>query len=191
MKIFGYARVSTVGQTLEMQLAQLQTAGCTEIFREKMSGADSGRPQLRRAMRVIKAGDVLLVTRLDRLARSTIDLLNIIGALTNKGASLKSLAEPWTDATSATGRFMLTIAGGVAEYERELIRTRTMEGRALALARGVSLGRPSKLTSAQQSDAFRRRVSGESLRSLANDYQVTETTISRICARVAKAKASD
>jgi DNA invertase Pin-like site-specific DNA recombinase len=186
MTVFGYARVSTVGQTLEAQLAQLTAAGCVRIYREKLSGANANRPELQRAMSRLKADDVLMVTSLDRLARSTIDLLNIITRLTDKGATLRSLRESWTDTATAQGKFMLTIAGGVAEYERELIRTRTMEGRALAVARGVQLGRPPKLTPAQKAEAFRRRRAGETLVSIAKAYAVDETTISRICAKAAK-----
>jgi DNA invertase Pin-like site-specific DNA recombinase len=186
MTVFGYARVSTVGQTLEAQLTQLKTAGCTHIFREKQSGADANRPELRYAIDALQTGDVLMVTSLDRLARSTIDLLNIIKELSDKGATLRSLRESWTDTSSAQGKFMLTVVGGVAEYERELIRIRTSEGRARAVARGVQLGRPSKLSPAQRAEALGRRLAGETLVSIAKAYQVDETTISRICSKASK-----
>jgi DNA invertase Pin-like site-specific DNA recombinase len=191
MSVFGYARVSTIGQTLESQLTQLQAAGCIRIYREKLSGATANRPELQRVMNKLTAGDVLMVTSLDRLARSTIDLLDIIARLTEKGTALRSLRETWTDTATAQGRFMLTIVGGVAEYERELIRLRTAEGRALAIARGVQLGRPPKLNPAQQAEAIRRRLAGELLGVLAKDYNVNETTIARLCARAVKKVAAN
>jgi len=139
MAVYGYARVSTDGQSLSGQLAELKTVKCEKIFQEKISGARSDRKQLMRLMRVLAKGDVLIVTRLDRLARSTRDLLNLLGAIAEKGAEFKSLRDTWADTTTAHGRLMLTVLGGLAEFERELIRTRTGEGRERAKARGASL----------------------------------------------------
>ena len=146
MALLGYARVSTDGQSLTAQIAELKAAGCTEIFQEKVSGAKSDRKQLGRLIGRLGDGDVLVVTRLDRLARSTRDLLNVLGAVADNGAGFKSLRDVWADTTSAHGRLMLTILGGLAEFERELIRTRTGEGRQRAKARGVVMGRRPKLT---------------------------------------------
>lgn len=190
MTVFGYARVSTEEQMLDVQLAQLKAAGCTRIFHEKKSGVITKRPELQRAMRALKSGDVLVITSLDRLGRSLIGLHNVINDLTEKGAEVRSLRETWLDTSSAQGKLMLAVLGGLAEYERELIRIRTSEGRALAVERGVQLGRPPKLTLDQRADAFRRRSAGEGLGSLAKSYGVDETTISRICARMAKQVAS-
>src|SRR5215467_14550745 len=125
MATFGYARVSTRDQDLAGQIAELQAAGCGNIFKEKVSGAKTDRPELAKAIRRLEAGDVLIVTRLDRLARSTKDLLNVIAAISERGAGFKSLKDTWADTTTAHGRLMLTVLGGLAEFERELIRART------------------------------------------------------------------
>ena len=125
MTIFGYARVSTEGQTLDAQVAQLKTAGCTKILREKVSGARTDRAQLGRLLAQVAKGDVVVVTRLDRLARSTRDLLNILATVAGNGAGFRSLSDQWADTTTPHGRLMLTVLGGLAEFERELIRSRT------------------------------------------------------------------
>src|ERR1700730_10219260 len=180
MAIFGYARVSTDGQSLTGQLAELKAANCEKVFQEKVSGARSDRKQLARLMAVLAKGDVLVVTRLDRLARSTRDLLNLLGTIAEKGAGFKSLRDTWADTTTAHGRLMLTVLGGLAEFERELIRTRTGEGRARAKARGVILGRKPKLTNHQKREAISRREAGEVLTDIARSYNVSHSTISRL-----------
>ena len=127
MTIYGYARVSTDGQTLAAQEAALMQAGCVKIYSETKSGASAAnRPALARALKALGEGDVLLVTRLDRLARSTRDLLNVLDTISKAGAGFRSLADAWADTTTPHGRLMLTVLGGLAEFERELI------GRALA-----------------------------------------------------------
>src|SRR5262249_40765847 len=123
--IVGYARVSTDGQTLDAQQAALKTAGGERRFSEKVSGAQTDRKALAKAIDALGAGDVLLVTRLDRLARSTRDLLNVLATISDKGAGFKSLADAWADTTTPHGRLMLTVLGGLAEFERELIKART------------------------------------------------------------------
>jgi DNA invertase Pin-like site-specific DNA recombinase len=140
--IYGYARVSTDGQSVAAQVAALQTAGAGKVFREVASGAKTDRAQLRKAITALEAGDVRMVTRLDRLARSTRDLLNTLAAITGSGVGFLSLGDAWADTTTAHGRLMLTVLGGLAEFERDLIRTRTGEGRARAVARGQKMGRP-------------------------------------------------
>lgn len=145
--IIGYARVSTDGQTLDAQYATLKAAGAEKVFAEKVSGAKTNRAQLAKAIETLSAGDVLLVTRLDRLASSTRDLLNVLATVTDKGAGFKSLADAWADTTTAHGRLMLTVLGGLAEFERELIRARTDEGRKRAQARGVRLQAQANATS--------------------------------------------
>jgi DNA invertase Pin-like site-specific DNA recombinase len=107
MAVYGYARVSTDGQSLAAQLAELKAAKCEKIFQEKISGARSDRKQLLRLMGLLAKGDVLVVTRLDRLARSTRDLLNLLGTIAEKGAGFKSLRDTWADTTTAHGRLML------------------------------------------------------------------------------------
>jgi DNA invertase Pin-like site-specific DNA recombinase len=136
--IYGYARVSTDGQSVAAQVAALRKHGAGKVFREVASGAKTDRAQLRRLLDQLDAGDVLMVTRLDRLARSTRDLLNTLAAITGKAAGFRSLGDAWADTTTAHGRLMLTILGGLAEFERDLIRARTSEGRARAKARGVA-----------------------------------------------------
>jgi DNA invertase Pin-like site-specific DNA recombinase len=180
--LYGYARVSTEGQALEAQLDQLRNAGCSKIFREKISGARSDRVQLNRALKVLEKSDVLVVTRLDRLARSTRDLLNVLASVADKKAGFRSLGDAWADTTSPHGRLMLTVLAGLAEFERELIRVRTGEGRARAKARGVKLGRKPKLTRHQKQEALARREAGEVLSEIARSYNVSHSTISRLTA---------
>lgn len=182
--VFGYARVSTDGQTLGAQLAQLEAAGAGgsggKVYREKVSGAARDRPQLAKLLASLSPGDVVLVTRLDRLARSTRDLLNVLGTVAEKGAAFRSLGDPWADTTTPHGRLMLTVLGGLAEFERELIRARTGEGRARAKAAGKKMGRPYKLTPHQQKEARARREAGETLSSIARSYNVHHATIGRL-----------
>jgi DNA invertase Pin-like site-specific DNA recombinase len=180
MAIYGYARVSTGGQSLASQEAQLRAAGCTKIYAEKVSGAWSDRPELAKLLKRLDQGDVLIVTRLDRLARSTRDLLNILDVVGMAGAGFKSLGDAWADTTTPHGRLMLAVMGGLAEFERDLIRVRTGEGRARAKARGVRLGRKPKLTPHQVREALVRREGGEPLTEIARSYNVSHSTISRL-----------
>src|SRR4051794_1273069 len=180
MTIFGYARVSTDGQSLSPQIAQLKAAECDNIFREKISGARADRNQLKRLLKIVERGDLVIVTRLDRLARSTRDLLNILGTIAESGGGFRSLSDTWADTTTTHGRLMLTVLGGLAEFERELIRERTGEGRARAKARGVKLGRRPKLTTHQRQEALARRESGEPVTEIARSYNVSHSTISRL-----------
>jgi DNA invertase Pin-like site-specific DNA recombinase len=179
--ILGYARVSTDGQSVAAQIKELRDAGAENIFRETASGAKSDRAELRRALAVLDADDVLLVTRLDRLARSTRDLLNTLAAIAAKGARFRSLADTWADTTTAHGRLILTVLGGLAEFERDLIRARTGEGRARAKAQGVKLGRTPTLTPHQKAEAIKRRIAGkESVGGIARSYNVSRWTIARL-----------
>jgi DNA invertase Pin-like site-specific DNA recombinase len=183
MTIYGYARVSTTGQTLATQKALLLAAGVERIFSEKVSGVAARRPELERALDQLEAGDVLVVAKLDRLARSTLDLLRIIDLIGKEGAGFKSLGDPWADTTSAHGRLMLTVLSGIAEFERSLILQRTNEGRARAMAEGMRFGRKSKLTKHQAREALKRVAAGEPLREIALSYAVDHSTISRLKAR--------
>lgn len=181
MTSFGYARVSTDSQTLDAQLEALQAAGCAKVFQEKVSGARADRAQLARLLKEIGSGDVLIVSRLDRLARSTRDLLNILDTLAGRGAAFRSLGDQWADTTTPHGRLMLTVLGGLAEFERELIRTRTGEGRTRAKARGVHMGRPAKLTAHQWREAQTELAAGTATQSdLARRFNVSQSTISRL-----------
>ena len=163
-------------------MRQLAKAGCKKVFREVASGAKTDRAQLRRLLDVLDAGDVLTVTRLDRLARSTSDLLNTLAAITAKKAGFRSLGDTWADTTTSHGRLMLTVLGGLAEFERDLIRARTGEGRARAVARGQKMGRPFKLTDHQKREAVKCRNQGETLADIARSYNVSPATISRLTA---------
>jgi DNA invertase Pin-like site-specific DNA recombinase len=178
--IIGYARVSTDGQTLDAQQASLKAAGAEKVYSEKISGAASDRQQLARAVAALAAGDVLLVTRLDRLARSTRDLLNVLAVVSEKGAGFRSLADAWADTTTAHGKLMITILGGLAEFERSLILARTGEGRRRAQARGIRFGRKPKLTAFQIAEALGRREAGEALTDIGRSYGVSHSTISRL-----------
>jgi len=178
--IVGYARVSTDGQTLDSQQAALVAAGCEKVFSEKVSGAKTDRAQLAKAIATLAEGDTLIVTKLDRLARSTRDLLNTLAAISDKDASFKSLGDQWADTTTPHGRLMLTVLGGLAEFERHLILSRTTEGRTRAQARGVRFGRKPSLTPHQQAEALERRRRGEALVDIARSYAVSHSTISRL-----------
>src|SRR5262249_41799363 len=146
MPLYGYARVSTRDQDWVAQDAELMAAGCAKVFKEKVSGAKTDRPELAKVIGRLEPGDVLVVTRLDRLARSTRDLLNVLDEIGKRGAGFRSLKDTWADTTTAHGRLTLTVLGGLAEFERELIRVRTGEGRKRAKERGVRFGRPRKMT---------------------------------------------
>jgi len=181
MNAYGYARVSTRDQNLEAQLDALHAAGATKIFHEKASGRGrDNRPSLARALEALGEGDTLLVSRLDRLARSSRDLLNVIKQITDSGASFRSLGDPWCDTTSAHGRLILTVLAGLAEFERELIVQRTSEGRERALAQGVVFGRKPKLTWHQRQEALARRNAGEPVTAIARSYNVHHSLISRL-----------
>ncbi|MGH7140283.1 MAG: recombinase family protein, partial [Pirellulales bacterium] len=164
---YGYARVSPGGksESVDAQARQLTRAGCKKVFRDvHVSGAKTDRAQLRRVTEALEPGDVLMVTRLDRLARSTFDLFAIVKQIVDGKAQFRSLAEPWGDTGTSTGRLMIAVLGGLADVERDLIRTRTAEGRSRAKARGQHMGRPPKLTPQQQKEARRRRAEGATLK---------------------------
>lgn len=145
----GYARVSTEAQDFENQRELLRLAGCSRIFAEKISGTRRGRPELERLLDHLRPGDLVVVTRLDRLARSTIDLLELAERIKIAGAGLKSLAEPWADTTSPAGLMVMTVFAGMAQFERSLIVERTRAGRDAARARGVRFGRKPALSDEQ------------------------------------------
>jgi DNA invertase Pin-like site-specific DNA recombinase len=182
--IIGYARVSTDGQTLDAQHAALVAAGAEKVFQETASGAKTDRAALTRALKTLNAGDMFLVTRLDRLARSTRDLLNLLETIEQQGASFRSLADTWADTTTPHGRLMVTVLGGLAEFERSLIMARTNEGRARAIANGKRMGRKGRLSEFQKKEALEVIAKGElSQREAARRYGVSDATISRLVAK--------
>ena len=178
--IIGYARVSTDGQSLESQLASLEAAGAEKVFAEKISGASADRRALASAIKALSAGDVLLVTRLDRLARSTRDLLNVLDQVAKAGAGFRSIADPMIDTTSPHGKLILAVLAALAEFKRSMILARTSEGRTRAKARGVRFGRKPKLSAFQASEALARREAGEALTDIGRSYGVSHSTISRL-----------
>lgn len=180
---YGYARVSTDGQNVAQQLDALRAVGCPKPFHEKASGANADRPQLRRAIGALEAGDVLIVTSIDRLARDTRDLLNILHDVRKAGAGFRSLAEPLVDTTSELADVIIAVLGIAAKYERGRIIERTSAGRAQAQARGVKFGRKSLLTPVQEREAMQRMKAGDTQRTIAGHMRVSQATISRLVVR--------
>jgi DNA invertase Pin-like site-specific DNA recombinase len=180
MAIIGYARVSTNDQNLTGQIEALTAVGAKPIFKEKISGARADRPQLAKLMASLKAGDVVVVCKLDRLGRSTRELLDLIERISKACASFRSLGDPLWDTSSAQGRLLSTLLAGIAEFERELIRERTGEGRKRAMANGVRFGRKCKLSDYQRKEAIKRRGAGETLADIAKSYGVSLSMISRL-----------
>src|SRR5215472_41843 len=180
MAIVGYARVSTERAIAAIPDRSAAFPGCGRVYSEKISGAYSDRPQLAKAIAALAEGDCLVVCKLDRLARSTRDLLNTLDVIGRVGATFKSLADAWANTDTAHGRLMLTVLGGLAEFERHLILSRTAEGRTRAKASGIKFGRRPSLTPYQRAEALRRRAAGETLVEIAKLFGVSHTTIARL-----------
>jgi DNA invertase Pin-like site-specific DNA recombinase len=179
--LVGYARVSSVGQSLDVQLARL--AHCERIFQEKRSGTTDQRPELRACLSFVREGDTLVVTKLARLARSTLHLCTIAEQLASKGVQLDVLDQA-IETRSPTGRLLFHVLGAIAEFETTLRKERQMEGIAHAKGRGVRFGRTHAL-SAVQVDALRqRRASGEAITSLMRAYGLSKTSVYRYLAQV-------
>lgn len=180
---FGYARVSTREQNLSMQISALEAAGCRRIFQEKVSGARRDRPELALLLGQLREADAVVVCKLDRLARSTRDLLDIADVISRAGAGFRSLSEPWADTTTPAGRMVLTIFAGIAEFERALIRERTNEGRIEAMRRGTKFGPPEKLKADQVALCRRLVDEGMPTRAIAKMFGVNRSTIFRTLRR--------
>ena len=178
----GYARASAESQALDVEVESLRAAGASHVFRERASAAPSERTQLLRLLKEVQPGDVVLVTRLSCLARSTRDLLKVLTTLAAKGAAFRSLGESWADTTTHQGRLMPTVLTGLAEFEREVSRARSGKREARDGGTGRRMGRPPKLTRHQQREARARRLAGETTTSIARSYAVHHATISRLCA---------
>jgi DNA invertase Pin-like site-specific DNA recombinase len=179
MKI-GYARVSTTDQNLDLQLTALKEAGCGRIFQEKISGAKKDRPELQRLIDHLRPGDVVVVWKLDRLARSTHHLLELIECIRMAESSFCSLSEPWADTTSHAGKMIMTVFAGIAEFERDLIRERTSAGRVAAQQRGIQFGRPKKMNEEQKILAKRLLEENKSVSEIAKTFNVHKATIYRL-----------
>ena len=180
MAIVGYARVSTLDQDLSGQIEALKAVGANTIYREKISGVRADRPQLTKMMGALKIGDIVTVTKLDRLGRSTRELLNLIEQIGKVGASFRSLGDPLWDTSSSQGRLLATLLAAIAEFERDLIKERTSIGRTRAKAAGIKFGRKRKLSEYQRTEAINRREAGETLASIAKSYAVDLSMISRL-----------
>jgi DNA invertase Pin-like site-specific DNA recombinase len=177
---FGYARVSSNTQDHAAQVEALKAAGCERIFSEKASGKSTkGRPEFAKLMKAVNYGDVVAVVKLDRLARSSRDLQNILHELDEVGCGFVSLGESWCDTTTDVGRLVMTIMGGIAEFERNLIRKRCEEGIQRAKRKGTKFGRPNALDPGQRRRIGERYSAGETMAELAREYEVGETTVWR------------
>jgi DNA invertase Pin-like site-specific DNA recombinase len=177
---YGYARVSSNTQDYAAQVDALKAAGCARVFSEKASGkSTNGRPELAKLMKVLQPGDAVAVTKLDRIARSSRDLHNIIGELQERGCGFVSLGDSWCDTTSDVGRLVLAIMGGIAEFERSLIRNRCQAGIERAKAKGTKFGRPTALDVGERKRIAERYAAGETMAELAREYGVGEATVWR------------
>lgn len=181
--IYGYARVSSKSQCFNGQVDALKAAGCDEIVSEKVSGKDiDGRKALQGLLAKVREGDVIIVHKLDRWARSVVDLLSTLDDLSKRGVGFKSLGDSWCDTTTASGRFVMTVMGGMAEFQRSLIRERCAEGIARAKAEGRHLGRTHALNPHQRQRARELLEAGETQRSVARLLGVGQATIGRLAA---------
>jgi DNA invertase Pin-like site-specific DNA recombinase len=168
-------------QSLDVQLEQLRKAGAYKVFQEKQSGAKAdNRKELAKALKALGEGDCLVVTRLDRLARSTLDLLQILDSISRKGATFKSIADAWADTSTPHGRLLVTVLGGIAEFERSLIKERTAEGIKRAKANGVHLGRPRKLNAYQVGQVRKMQREGLSNSEIGKLLGVSHQTVGRL-----------
>ena len=180
MATLGYARVSTQDQDLSGQIEALKAAGATTIYREKISGVRADRPQLAKLTAQMGPGDIVVVTKLDRLGRSTRELLDLVERISEAGAAFRSLGDPLWDTTSSQGKLLCTLLAAIAEFKRDLIRERTGDGRKRAMAASVKFGRKPKLSDYQRAEAIKRRTAGERLADIAKSYAVDISLISRL-----------
>jgi DNA invertase Pin-like site-specific DNA recombinase len=180
MTVIGYARVSTADQDFARQVDALKAAGAERVYSEKISGARADRPQLVKLMAALKPGDTVMVTKIDRLGRSTRELLDLIHRISESGAAFHSLGDPLFSTASSQGKLLVTLLAAIAEFERDLIRERTGDGRKRAMANGVKFGRKPKLSAFQREEALMRRAAGETLATIARSYAVDVSTISRL-----------
>jgi len=177
--IIGYARVSTGDQRLDAQIDALKDAGAERIFSDTVSGTKRTRPELERLLGQLRAGDVVLVAKYDRLARSLSDLLDIVARIEAAGAGFRSLAED-IDTTTPAGRLIFHVFASIAQFERERIRERTMEGLAVARAQGRVGGRPPALSEPQKAEVRRLKGEGRSVKDIAALFNVSVATVKRV-----------
>src|SRR4026208_1621152 len=182
MPVVGYARVSDTGQDLGVQLEKLEKAGCHKVFKEKRSGVDAGRPELKRCLEYLREGDTLLVTKIDRLARSTSDLYRIVSELAEKGVSFKVSDDPTIDTTSRTGKLVMGVLALIAEFENDIRRERQMAGIAKAKERGVHFGRKLELTPEKVTEIKSLRQSGITVADIMRRTSLSKATVYRALA---------
>ena len=177
MATVGYARVSSVGQSLDVQLEKMN--GCDKLFQEKRSGVDTGRPALKRCLEFLREGDTLLVTKIDRLARSTSDLYRIVSELTDKGVRFKVVDDPSIDTTSRTGKLVMGILALIAEFENDIRRERQMDGIAKAKDRGVKFGRKRELTDEKVEEIRAMREAGKTVPAIIKRTGLSKASVYR------------
>jgi DNA invertase Pin-like site-specific DNA recombinase len=179
MTTVGYARVSSTGQDLTVQIEKLEGAGCEKIFKEKRSGVDAGRPELKRCLDYLREGDTLLVTKIDRLARSTSDLYRIVSTLAEKGAAFKVTDDPTIDTTSRTGRLIMGILALIAEFENDIRRERQMDGIKKARERGTQFGRKPLLVAETVEKIRKLRKAGKTVPEIMRQTQLSKASVYR------------
>ena len=179
MAVVGYARVSSVGQSLEVQQEKLVSYGVDKLFAEKLSGTTAARPELKSCLDYVRAGDVLVITKLDRLARSTLHLHKIVNDLNNRGVGFKVLDQS-IDTTTKEGRLLFSILASLAEFETELRAERTNEGRIAAMERGVKFGAKPKLTEDQIAEMIQKRSQGVLIKDLMTEYKLSKASVYRL-----------
>ena len=177
MPTVGYARVSSTGQDLGVQLEKL--SGCDKVFKEKRSGVDAGRPELKRCLEYLREGDTLLVTKIDRLARSTSDLYRIVSLLAEKGVAFKVLDDPSIDTTSRTGKLVMGILALIAEFENDIRRERQMDGIAKAQERGVRFGRKPLLLPDKVREIRKLRKAGRTVPEIMRQTSLSKASVYR------------
>ena len=179
MAVVGYARVSSVGQSLEVQQEKLVSYGVDKLFAEKLSGTTAARPELKSCLDYVREGDVLVITKLDRLARSTLHLHKIVNDLNERGVGFKVLDQS-IDTTTKEGRLLFSILASLAEFETELRAERTNEGRIAAMERGVKFGAKPKLTENQITEMKQKRSQGVMIKDLMNEYKLSKASVYRL-----------
>ena len=184
MAVVGYARVSSLGQSLEVQQEKLVSYGVNKLFAEKLSGTTAARPELKSCLDYVRAGDVLVITKLDRLARSTLHLHKIVNDLNNRGVGFKVLDQS-IDTTTKEGRLLFSILASLAEFETELRAERTNEGRIAAMERGVKFGAKPKLTEDQIAEMIQKRSQGVLIKDLMTEYKLSKASVYRLMSEAA------
>ena len=179
MAVVGYARVSSVGQSLEVQQEKLVSYGVDKLFAEKLSGTTAARPELKSCLEYVREGDVLVITKLDRLARSTLHLHKIVNDLNDRGVGFKVLDQS-IDTTTKEGRLLFSILASLAEFETELRAERTNEGRIAAMERGVRFGAKPKLTENQIAEMKQKRSQGVLIKDLMDEYKLSKASVYRL-----------